>query len=89
MPIKLTALVTCALDTDAQTKQFDGSKVWFEAIIPFKRCVFSVGVNQPIVQVDQMKESSRPIFCSQAQAKEECAHPYCEYVIIDLYSTIL
>ncbi len=50
------------LDTDPRTEQFKKGKVWFEAVVSFKRGLLHFQVNHLIVKIDQMEERGGPIF---------------------------
>ncbi len=61
MLIKFSAAVVCAFEADPGAEQFKIRQVRFDTVIPLERCFRSVQVNQPIVKIDQVQESGRPI----------------------------
>jgi hypothetical protein len=63
--------ITCTLNTNACTEEFEVPKIRFDTPQAFERSDTGTGVDTAVVEIDRMEECRRPIFWFQCCPVEE------------------
>jgi hypothetical protein len=62
---------------------------WYTAVPAFKGSLVSLGVDEPVMEVDGMKEGSGPELGEKARTIQKCANLNCQSVVVYFHAAIL
>jgi hypothetical protein len=89
VPIGFAVTEAHAFDTHTRPKCFQMSNVWFTAVPTFKGGLVSLGVDEPVMEINGMEEGGRPEFGGKTRTIEKSANLNRQRVVVYFSIAIL